>query len=77
MRTLTLRIKKKFFDLIKSGEKEIEYREIKPYYERHVRRGRVDRLKLHYQGTETLIVEVKMVTERDGFFEFHLGEVIR
>lgn len=30
---LTLPIKKKWFDMIKSGEKKEEYREIKPYYE--------------------------------------------
>lgn len=29
---LTLPIKKKWFDMIKSGEKQEEYREIKPYY---------------------------------------------
>lgn len=31
---LTLPIKKKWFDMIKSGEKKEEYREIKPYYTR-------------------------------------------
>lgn len=30
---LTLPIKKKWFDMILSGEKKEEYREIKPYYE--------------------------------------------
>lgn len=30
---LTLPIKKKWFDMIKSGEKKEEYREIKPYYD--------------------------------------------
>ncbi len=29
---LTLQIKKKWFDMILSGEKKEEYREIKPYY---------------------------------------------
>ena len=29
---LTLPIKKKWFDMIKSGEKKEEYRELKPYY---------------------------------------------
>ncbi len=31
---LTLPIKKKWFDMILSGEKKEEYREIKPYYSR-------------------------------------------
>lgn len=32
MKTLTLSLKKKWFDMIKSGEKKEEYREIKPHY---------------------------------------------
>ena len=34
---LTLPIKKKWFDMILSGEKKEEYREIKPYYETRFR----------------------------------------
>ena len=34
---LILPIKKKWFDMIKSGEKKEEYREIKPYYESRFR----------------------------------------
>lgn len=34
---LTLSIKKKWFDMILSGEKKEEYREIKPYYESRFR----------------------------------------
>lgn len=33
---LTLPIKKKWFDMIKSGEKKEEYREIKPYYDKRL-----------------------------------------
>lgn len=33
MTILTLPIKKRWFDLIASGEKKEEYREIKPYYQ--------------------------------------------
>lgn len=33
MNTLTLRIKKRWFDMILSSEKLEEYREIKPYYD--------------------------------------------
>ena len=32
MDTLQLTLKKKWFDLIKSGQKQEEYREIKPYW---------------------------------------------
>ena len=34
---LILPIKKKWFDVIKSGEKKEEYREIKPYYDTRFR----------------------------------------
>ena len=40
---LTLPIKKKWFDMILSGEKKEEYREIKPYYN--------TRIGLCYDGT--------------------------
>ena len=33
---LVLPIKKKWFDMIKSGEKKEEYREIKPYYDTRI-----------------------------------------
>lgn len=33
---LHLTLKKKWFDLIKSGEKKVEYREIKPYWEKRL-----------------------------------------
>lgn len=34
MKTLHLTLKKKWFDMIASGEKQEEYREIKPYWQR-------------------------------------------
>jgi len=40
MKTLTLPIKKKWFDMILSGEKLEEYREIKPYYIRILLRAK-------------------------------------
>lgn len=33
---LVLPIKKKWFDMIRSGEKKEEYREIKPYYDKRI-----------------------------------------
>jgi len=32
MKTLTLSLNKQWFDMIKSGEKKEEYREIKPFW---------------------------------------------
>ncbi len=36
MKTLTLSLKKQWFDLIKAGVKTEEYREIKPYWEKRL-----------------------------------------
>jgi hypothetical protein len=36
MRTLNLTIKKKWFDKIASGEKKVEYRELKDYWKRRL-----------------------------------------
>lgn len=37
MKTLTLSLKKQWFDMIKSGEKKEEYREIKPFWKKRLR----------------------------------------
>lgn len=37
METLTLPLKKKWFDLIKAGVKKEEYREIKPFWKKRLR----------------------------------------
>ena len=56
---LTLPIKKKWFDMIKSGEKKEEYREIKPYYtsrfnfEDEIKNGKI--LKTVYSSIEILL----------------------
>lgn len=36
MKTLTLSLKKQWFDMIKSGEKKEEYRELKPFWEKRL-----------------------------------------
>ena len=36
MKTLHLNVKKKWFDLIAAGEKKIEYRKYKPYWQRRL-----------------------------------------
>lgn len=46
---LTLPIKKKWFDMIKSGEKKEEYREIKPYYQVRLN-------EWAYTGTHTILL---------------------
>lgn len=53
---LTLPIKKKWFDMIKSGEKKEEYREIKPYYD--------SRFKYYLDGWEIGLLNIKF---RNGY----------
>ena len=55
---LVLPIKKKWFDMIRSGEKKEEYREIKPYY--HSRLGNY--FICHKIDTSTRKVLKKMTT---------------
>lgn len=50
---LTLPIKKKWFDMIKSGEKKEEYREIKPYYDKLFGFIEEDKMKT-YQVTRSI-----------------------
>lgn len=45
MRVLHLTLKKKWFDMIASGEKLEEYREIKPYWEKRLRGQQYDAVK--------------------------------
>lgn len=60
MNIFTLRIKKQFFDEIKSGKKTKEYRSASPYYlERFL--SKPTHLKLHYQGGVFLLVKIENI----------------
>ena len=56
---LTLPIKKKWFDMIKSGEKLEEYREIKPYYD--------SRLLKNYNINSAYYTDIGYVIFRNGY----------
>ena len=60
-RTITLRIKKVYFDKILSGEKKVEYRDLKDYYVKLFEGQEIGALKLHYQGQESLIIDVEKI----------------
>lgn len=49
---LTLPIKKKWFDMILSGEKKEEYREIKPYYD-----SRFKKIDYEYDPEEDCMIQ--------------------
>jgi hypothetical protein len=76
MTILTLAIKKKWFDLIKAGEKKEEYREIKPYYQ-----SRFNKPLTHIQFTNgyghsvpSLTVELLAITKGSPKPEWSEGE---
>lgn len=59
---LTLPIKKKWFDMIKSGEKKEEYREIKPYWTKRFCNALYDlelgnSTKTIYKGQGTVVLQ--------------------
>ena len=87
-RSVTLRIKKIFFDEIASGEKKIEYRSVKSFYTSLFEGREISKLVLHYQKKSRLVVEVKGidVIRRPKFLDaesftpkvyaIHLGRII-
>ena len=88
-KVLTLRIKKGYFDEIMSGEKDIEYRELKQttlnkytYLDendgkRYLKWYDMLRLYVGYQkDAESAIVEVKDITYKEGIVEYHLGKIL-
>lgn len=77
-RSVTLRIKKKYFDLIACGQKKVEYRECKEFYQRLFEQGQpVRRLKLHYQSPRQLTVSVKKIKQSRSHYEIHLGDDVK
>lgn len=87
MKTLHLTLKKKWFDLILSGEKTIEYREMKPFWEKRLvgKQYNVVKFRNGYSpDSPTVTVEFKGLSE--GLFVselnakcygIHLGKIIR
>ena len=89
MKVLTLNIKKIYFDEIMSGEKKIEYRELKQttlnkytYLDesdgkRYLRRYDALRLFVGYhKDRESALVQVTDITYNEGLVEFHLGMIL-
>lgn len=89
MKVLTLNIKKMYFDAIMSGEKKIEYRELKQttlnkytYLDesdgkRYLRR--YDALRLivgSNKDGESALVQVTDITYNEGVVEYHLGLIL-
>lgn len=67
---LILPIKKKWFDMIKSGKKKEEYREIKPYYNK-----RLGNEFIGFPFTKSIIENFESIREYDGT-QFKIGDIV-
>lgn len=84
MRILHLTLKKKWFDLIASGEKKIEYREIKPYWTKRLYAKCFD--EIHFRNgyaKDSPFMRVEFLgSDANGKFEglkcyrIYLGEIL-
>ena len=90
MNILHLTLKKKWFDLILSGKKTEEYREIKPYWEKRLKRKTYDKVIFrngYAANTPQFTIKLKSITQGTGksewgaeegkrYFVLSLGEII-
>lgn len=89
LKVLTLNITKMYFDEIMSGDKTIEYREVKQttinkftYIDeadgkRYLRRYDVIRFFVGYhKDKDSALVEIKDITYSNGCVEYHLGRIL-
>lgn len=80
MRVLHLTLKKKWFDMIASGEKREEYREVKPYWSKRLnKKYDVIQFRNGYRpDSPTMRVELKEIWRSLGILEWGAppGEVV-
>ena len=91
MKILHMTLKKKWFDLIRSGKKTIEYREIKPYWRARLIGKDFDAIEfrngygknkpsfiieLKKIGVETLFFSIANFDKGQRVYALHLGKVI-
>lgn len=87
-RILNLTIKREYFDLIKSGEKKVEYRKISQYYVSRFKNRTYDRVIFRngYAADspricmEVIGIQKRVVVKRGrkyGWYEIHLGKKLK
>lgn len=84
MKALHLTLKKKWFDLILSGDKKIEYRDYKPYWTTRLENKEYDYIHfVNGYGKDRPWMDVKIVcilrslkTSKDRKYEIHLGKIL-
>ena len=61
MTTVVLRIKKKYLEQIRDGQKTIEYRDFKPFYKKMFQGRTIDQIRFHYQSNVSLVCTVEQI----------------
>ena len=69
---------KKWFDEILQGTKKIEYREVKPYYDKLLKKDYSEvKFVNGYGGNRPyLIIEIIKITKGKEYYQIHLGSII-
>lgn len=83
MKILHLTLKKKWFDLIKAGEKKVEFREIKPYWTKRLFDENGEAIKYDFiifrngysKDAPKMKVEFKGTRLGKEYYEIDLGRV--
>ena len=78
--TLRLTLHKKWFDEIASGEKRIEYRENKPYWNTRLDGKEFEAVcfKNGYSSkAPMMIIECKQIIKFADLYHIHLGEILQ
>ena len=76
MNILHLTLKKKWFDLIRSGEKIEEYREIKPYWNKRLSK-KYDTVYFrngYSKNAPSILIELKTIFTGYGFYKWGAPE---
>lgn len=80
MKTLHLNLHKKWFDMIASGEKREEYRELSDYWKARMKTVRRDNVKTitfsngYQRGRRQMVVSLKYISIRTGLNEWGAEE---
>ena len=75
---LYLSLYKKWFDEILTGKKKIEYREIKPFYDRLLSKNYTEVKFINGYGNTRpyIIVRISKIQKGGKYYEIHLGEIL-
>lgn len=78
MNRLHLSLYKKWFDEILNGTKKIEYREIKPYYNKLLNKVYDEVKFVNGYGNDRpyLVIKITKIIKNNEYYEIHLGKII-